>query len=56
MFGNNAKRFGLMAALMLIAAMTRVSTAEAHGYMVGIGISGEVACEPGGSDDCPTQG
>lgn len=42
--------------LMVASATVRVSTASAGGYMTSSGIDGEVVCEPGGSNDCPTNG
>lgn len=49
-----AKTSLIALALVLGASALSPSTSMAGGYMMGMGRDGEVTCEPGGTQDCPT--
>ena len=43
-----------IAAFALALSLVALRTADASGYMVACGITGEITCNPGGGDDCPS--
>lgn len=49
-----AKTSTIAIALVLGASALSPSTSMASGYMVGMGRTGEITCEAGGFQDCPT--